>query len=76
MAACTNPECCIQNRNEYTPKQIIQILRSIENISFDISGEMDIQFDGDLNSCVIHSFIPGSFTRELLELIEKHLTKE
>jgi hypothetical protein len=60
----------------YTPETIVKILHSIKTLSME-SGELETTFfnEGtapDEISC-IRAFHPGSFTRELLELIEDHL---
>lgn len=58
---------------KHSPEKIIEILRSIEKLSVD-DGELDTLFvDSTSGPESISGFIPGSFTRELLELIEKHL---
>lgn len=54
-------------------KEIIEILNSIEKLSVE-DGELDTWFkDSTTGPEAITGFIPGSFTRELLELIEKHM---
>jgi len=59
---------------KHSPEKIIEILRSIEKVSLDASGQLDTLFiDSTSGPEGIRGFIPGSFTRELLELIEWHL---
>jgi hypothetical protein len=57
-----------------TAEEIIVILHSINGLSMDESHELDVLFDDEPIPCVSREFIPGSFTRELVELIEKHMT--
>jgi hypothetical protein len=61
---------------KHSPEKIIEILRSIEGFSA-VDDELETIFNNrglpfQLAES-ISSFQPGSFTRELLELIEKHL---
>jgi hypothetical protein len=64
-----------------TPEEIIQILHSIESLTI-VDGELETTFndepkfgDGrDISS--INAFQHGSFTYELLVLIENHLTAD
>jgi len=56
----------------YSPEEIVRILNSIERVSVE-DGELDIWFKDSNSPEGIRGFIPGSFTRELLELIEDHL---
>jgi len=56
-----------------TAEEIVKILHSITKVELGES-ELDVWFDSDNFPCVSRSFVPGSFTRELLELIEKHMT--
>jgi hypothetical protein len=58
-----------------TPEDIVKILHSITKVEID-QGELDTYFEDDKNPSGIRGFIPGSFTRELLELIEEHLLKK
>ena len=64
-----------------TPAQIIELLHSIEDVRLDAHGELEVKFkdpdpfskDGwEANSGYIH----GSFTQELLFLIEAALRGE
>ena len=60
----------------HSPEKIVEILHSITKVSLDESLELDTWFDGKVGNGDIegiNGFIPNSFTRELLELIEKHL---
>jgi hypothetical protein len=60
-----------------TPEQIVEVLHSIKRLSIE-SGELDTWFEnGYLNIPeTIRSFVPGSFTRRLLELIEGYLLED
>ena len=58
-----------------TPEQIIEILRSIQKVSLYENKYLDVWFN-DSYPVSISSFIPGSFTRQLLELIEQHLNAD
>lgn len=60
----------------YTAKQIIYCMSLIKNIKLDNDGCLEAWINNDSYSSSINSYEPGSFTRELLELIEKHLEKE
>jgi len=55
-----------------TPEEIVEVLHSITRLSVK-DGELDVWFEGDPYVNGIRGFIPQSFTRELLELIEDHL---
>jgi hypothetical protein len=60
---------------KHSPEKIIEILRSIDKLTIDSNGELDTLFiDSTSGPEGITEFIPGSFTRELLELIEWHLS--
>jgi hypothetical protein len=69
----THPEPPAIDR--HSPEKIIEILRSITKLEITKIGELDIWFDQEFPESV-NSFVPGSFTRELLELIESHLVGE
>lgn len=64
-----------------TPEEIIQILRSIESLTIKY-GVLETTFNDtpklgdDRDVSAISSFQPGSFTYELLVLIESHLTAD
>ena len=65
---------------KHTPEQIVEILHSINRLSVENKAkELDTWFT---NSSYpeypegIRSFIPGSFTRRLLELIEDYLLED
>ena len=59
---------------KHSPEKIIEILRSIDKLTLNSNGELDTLFvDSICGPEGISGFIPGSFTRELLELIEWHL---
>lgn len=64
-----------------TPAQIIELLHSIQDVRLDADGELEVKFkdpdpvwkDGwEANA----GYIPGSFTQELLLLIEAALRGE
>lgn len=56
----------------HTVETVMDVLRSIQRVSVG-GGYLETWFDEDEYGSSITSFIPGSFTRELLELIENHL---
>lgn len=60
-------------REVHKSEKIIEILHSISKVKVD--GDLEVWFNQDEDPEAITSFIPGSFTRELLELIEKHLVE-
>lgn len=60
---------------KHSPEEIGQILRSITRMEMN-HGELETWFEDDLHSTGIRSFIPGSFTRQLLEFIEDYLSEE
>ncbi|MCK9567424.1 hypothetical protein M0R72_00575 [Candidatus Pacearchaeota archaeon] len=62
--------------DRHSPEKVIEILRSISKLEIDREGVLDVWFEGGESAESIHSFIPGSFTRELLILIEEHLNPE
>lgn len=62
--------------DHHSPEKIIEILHSITGISRDNAGGVDFTFDGGQSPEVANGFIPGSFTRKLLELIEEHLKEQ
>jgi hypothetical protein len=57
---------------KYSPEKIVEILHSVKKFSVK-DGELDTWFQDSQYPEGIRGFIPGSFTRELLELIERHL---
>lgn len=64
--------------SKYSPEEIVGILHSIETLYVG-DGYLEVRFKEtklDSGGESISSFIPGSFTRELLELIEDHLFEE
>jgi hypothetical protein len=61
--------------DRHSPEKIVEILHSITKLDI-IGGELEVWFDNGEHSEVCTSFIPGSFTRKLLELIESHLVGE
>jgi hypothetical protein len=59
---------------KYSTEQLIKIIHSISRVSVkDI--DLDVWFDNDINASGINGFIYGSFTRNILESIEYHLTE-
>ena len=62
--------------DRHSPEKVIEILRSITKLEIDHEGVLDVWFEGGESAESINSFIPGSFTRELLVLIEQHLSHE
>jgi len=58
----------------YYPTDIIQVLSSIKKLSVD-DGELKAEFENG-NIMVKQEFVRGSFTRELLELIEEYMRDE
>lgn len=58
----------------YSKEEILKILHSITDLSTK-DGELDVWQEGDNHFSSINSFAPGSFTRELLELIQLHMAK-
>lgn len=59
-----------------TPEEIIKILKSIDNLVLDKDGCLEVFTNKGSHGEVITSFIPGSFTRELLTLIELEMNGE
>ena len=57
---------------KHTPEEIVQILHSISKLSTK-DKELDTWFGNEPHASGIHSFVPESFTRQLLELIEDYL---
>ena len=58
---------------KHSPQKIVEILHSIKELSVK-DGELDVLFiDSTSGWESISGFIPESFTRQLLELIEGHL---
>ena len=60
----------------YTAQEIVDILDSIEKVEI-VNEELEISFkSGDARASVFTSFVPDSFTRELMELIYHHMTED
>ncbi len=57
---------------KYSSEDIVKILHSIKKFSVE-DGELDTWFEDSEYAEGVRGFIPGSFTRELLELVERHL---
>lgn len=61
---------------KHSPEKIVEILHSIKELSVK-DGELNVLFvDSTAGWESIPGFIPGSFTRKLLELIEDHLLND
>jgi ribosomal protein L40E len=60
-----------------TPEEIVKILNSIVQVNVD-DGYIEVLFDdsGNYGPSSKEAFVPGSFTRKLLELIEDHLCND
>lgn len=63
-------------QKQYSKEEILFIIRSIKDIAIDEEGCLDTWVELDEYPSSIQSYIPGSFTYELLELIEKHMLGE
>lgn len=57
---------------KHSPEKIVEILHSIKKFSIE-DGELDTWFEDSQYPEGIRGFMPNSFTRDLLELIERHL---
>jgi hypothetical protein len=57
-----------------TSEEIVKILHSITRVEVDTCNNLDTWFEDGVVPSGINSFRQGSFTKELLELIEKHMT--
>lgn len=57
---------------ELEADEIIKLLRSVERIDFDGIHAV-VTFSGSDENFVVTEFVRGSFTHDLLTLIEKHL---
>jgi len=58
-----------------TPEEIVEILHSITKVSIE-DGELILRQYSDQYPACIRSFIPGSFTHQLLKMIEDYLLGE
>jgi uncharacterized protein YkuJ len=58
----------------HTPAEILDTLRSIHEVQFDEDGVLDVRFERDGELMCASEYKQRSFMRELLELIEYHLT--
>lgn len=64
------------SRKVYSAQEIVDILQSIEKVQI-ADGELEIFLRGDeTGASVCTGFIPGSFTRELMDLIYDHMLPE
>lgn len=52
-------------------QSMITIIGGIKSVSM-VDSELEIRFNWDSNPYSIREFLPNSFTRKLLELMEKH----
>lgn len=57
----------------YSAKEILDILHSIESVSLDEDGCLEVKDKSNANTAYITSFEPDSFTYDLLRLIEQHM---
>jgi hypothetical protein len=55
-----------------TPEEIIATLHSITKVAV-FDDDLDVCFDGKDELFSSREFLPGSFTRELFELIHNHM---
>lgn len=66
--------------NNDSKNQILEVLRSITDLELDQnSGAIYVSFNDDppgITQSSKHAFYPGSFTRDLLEVIELHMKNE
>lgn len=60
--------------NQKSPEDIVTILHSINTVQVDCN-ELEVFFEDSTIPETIPSFIPGTFTRELLELIDRHIVR-
>jgi hypothetical protein len=59
---------------KHSPKEILDIVKDIYTIEVDADGLVDIYWKSNPREPFTASeFLSGSFTRELIELFEKHL---
>lgn len=56
----------------YSKEEILQVLKDIDSINT-IDGKITIKCFGMNGEIGIPNFLEGSFTRELLQLISKHM---
>jgi hypothetical protein len=61
-----------KEKHSHSPEMIVKILHSITKLHIDEFGELEVWFDGEKNPSVSTAFSPGTFTRQLIELIEDH----
>lgn len=69
----TSNDVTSDNRMICNVENTLELLHSIKRFSV-ADGFLEAWFEDDECSSSITEFIPGSFTRELLELIEDHIT--
>lgn len=65
-------------RKVYSAEEILEILRSLKTLELDKDGRLDVSFhdvEPAWGMSSINEFVPNSFTRELLELIEYHMSE-
>jgi len=60
---------------KYNEREMLNQLSSIKNIEHN-GYELEVKFDGSDETFTATEFVDGSFTRELIQLIEKHLLVE
>lgn len=56
------------------PQNIIDILHSIKKITIDECHQMVVKFNDSHEEFTSSEFVPETFTKELLNLIERHLS--
>lgn len=60
----------------YSASELLELISNIEDIRFDEAhDEVEVLWKNELAWSVISEYIPGSFTRQLLELIDCHLRR-
>ncbi|CAB4196682.1 hypothetical protein UFOVP1290_202 [uncultured Caudovirales phage] len=60
---------------KYNEREMLNQLSSIK--SFEHNGcELEVKFDGSDETFTATEFVAGSFTRELIQLMEKHFLME
>lgn len=65
----------MERSREITQKlgQILELLHSIDKLILEKNDDIEVQFKDENHPESLHSFVPGSFTRKLLELIEDNV---
>jgi hypothetical protein len=60
-------------KKQYTAEEIVVILHEIKSVSIEDGGTLDVVFASGFEGSP-SEFVAGTFTRELLELIEHHMS--